>query len=278
MLCLVANFLGRNEEWARAAEQALEHSHLAGRRDTDLFSLPQALIYGPRPADDALLTLDALLPENPHPVLLLGRSLLLTMLGRFGEADQIARESGDRIHDLTGDDRGEALLGEIAVIAGRHEDAVIHLGRYCDFLRTTGQRGYLVTFAPMLGRSLCLLGRYDEAEPLARFGRDLAGEQDYATQSLWRQTQALIETNRGRHDEAERLARDAVAISDNTDALNAQGDALSDLAEVLHAAGKHFEAEAALAQALERYERKHNLAQATQARERLAELQNATPR
>ena len=135
VLCLVANFLGRNEEWARAAEQALEHSHLAGRRDTGLFSLPQALTYGPRPADEALLTLDALLPETPHPVLLLGRSLLLTMLGRFGEADQIARESGDRIHDLTGDDRGEALLGEIAVVAGRHDDAVMHLGRYCDFLR-----------------------------------------------------------------------------------------------------------------------------------------------
>ena len=53
---------------------------------------------------------------------------------------------------------------------------------------------------------------------------------------------------------------------------------MSGLAEVLHAAGQPEQAEAALAQALERYERKHNLAQAAQARDRLAELQDAAPR
>ena len=47
-----------------------------------------------------------------------------------------------------------------------------------------------------------------------------------------------------------------------------QGDAFCDLAEVLHAAGRDEEAEAAFAQALERYERKHNFAQAAQVRER----------
>ena len=57
-----------------------------------------------------------------------------------------------------------------------------------------------------------------------------------------------------------------------------QGDALCDLAEVLRAAGRSDEAAAALAQALERYERKHNLAQAAQVRDRLAEFKNAAPR
>jgi hypothetical protein len=74
---------------------------------------------------------------------------------------------------------------------------------------------------------------------------------------------------RGEHAHAEALAREAVAISERTDALNWQGDALSDLAEVLHLAGRADETEAALAQALERYERKHNLAMAEQTRERL---------
>ena len=59
-----------------------------------------------------------------------------------------------------------------------------------------------------------------------------------------------------------------------TDALNIQGDALCDLAEVLHSAGRSDEAAATLAQALERYERKNNLAMATQVRDRLAELED----
>ena len=123
-----------------------------------------------------------------------------------------------------------------------------------------GNRAWLSTSAPQLGRSLCALGRYDEAEPLARLGRELGSEHDFATQMLWRQVQARVDAHRGEHAQAERLAREAVAIGERTDALNSQGDALCDLAEVLAAAGRGDEAAAALEQALERYERKKNLA------------------
>ena len=71
--------------------------------------------------------------------------------------------------------------------------------------------------------------------------------------------------------EAERLAREAVAIGEGTDALNEQGEAYADLAEVLLLGGKADEAIAALEQALERYERKENLAMAQRMRDRLAE-------
>ena len=90
-----------------------------------------------------------------------------------------------------------------------------------------------------------------------------------------RQVQALVHAHRGEHGEAEALAREAVALIERTDGLNYQGDALCDLAEVLHAAGRSDEARAALEQALERYERKKNLAMAAQVRDRLAELQPA---
>ncbi len=91
-------------------------------------------------------------------------------------------------------------------------------------------------------------------------------------QILWRQVQALttlIVASTPSRDPA----REAVAITEPTDALNFQGDALCDLAEVLHAAGQSDEAAATLGQALERYERKHNRAQAGQVRDRLAALQ-----
>ena len=91
----------------------------------------------------------------------------------------------------------------------------------------------------------------------------------------WRQVLALVEAHRGNYAEAERLAREAAAIADSTDGLNMQGDALCDLGEVLHAAGRADEADAAFAQALERFESKENFAKVAQARDRLAELDTA---
>jgi class 3 adenylate cyclase len=97
----VANIRGRFEDHAHASEQALRHSRLAGQRNSRLFHLDTALAFGPRPADEALRTLDALLPENPHPMPLLMRAWLLAMLARFEEASQIVREAGERWRELT---------------------------------------------------------------------------------------------------------------------------------------------------------------------------------
>jgi len=83
---------------------------------------------------------------------------------------------------------------------------------------------------------------------------------------------------RGEHADAERLAREAVAICDETDMLDAQGDVYADLAEVLSLADKTDEAAAALEQALERYQRKGNRVSTQKAQTRLAELQDAAPR
>ena len=272
----VANARGRYEDWAHAAEQALRHSRLAGRRSMDVFSLGDALALGPRPAKEALRTLDRLMPDNPHPWPLLCRAWLLTMLARFDEAAEIAREAGDRLRNLTGDAQADALLGLIAATAGRHEDAVTHFRSFCDQLEARGQRGFLAAFAPLLGRSLCALGRYDEAEPLAQLGRELSlDEHDPAGEMPWRQVQALVDAKRGDYSRAEQLAREAVAIGETTEGLNGQGDALSDLAEVLLAAGRHHQADTVFSQALERYERKGNLAQADQVRDRQAALSNA---
>jgi tetratricopeptide (TPR) repeat protein len=104
----------------------------------------------------------------------------------------------------------------------------------------------------------------------------LARDRDVATESLWRQVEALVLARRERHAEAEALAQEAVAITETTDGLNWQGDALCDLAEVLHAAGRTDEAAAAFEQALERYVRKKNLAMVAQVRPRLEALRGQT--
>jgi len=269
---------GRYEEAGRATERALRYTGHVGWPPLSGPStgLPGALVLGPRPADEALETLDALLPDAPHPRTLLFRALLLAMLGRFDTAWPLAQEASARLSERAGDSGGFALAG-IAVIEGDHETAVRHYSVYCDFLREHNMRSLLSTAAPRLGRELCALGRHDQAEPLAQLGRETGLKLDLSTQVSWRQAQALVHANRGEHAEAERLAREAVAIADRTDVLNLQGDALCDLAEVLRASGRVEEAAAALEQSLERYERKRNLAMSAQVRTRLADLEAVAP-
>jgi class 3 adenylate cyclase/tetratricopeptide (TPR) repeat protein len=274
----VANFRGRWDDWAQASEHALRHARLAGQPSVRLFALELALASGTRSADDALRTIDALLPENPHPEALLVRAWLLAMLGRFEEASPIAQEARDWVRELTGDNWLDWMPAEIAALSGDHEAAVGYLLPLYDLLQERDQRFYLSSVAPMLGRELCTLGRYDAAERCAQLGHELDVRQNALGQACLRQVQALVQAHRGEHVEAEALAREAVERIERTDGLNYQGDALCDLAEVLHAAGQTDEAEAALAQALERYERKNNLAMTAQVRDRLAELQDAAPR
>jgi class 3 adenylate cyclase/tetratricopeptide (TPR) repeat protein len=268
----VANFRGHYDEWAKASEQALHHSRLAGQYHSDLFRLPDSLFLGPRPADEALRILDAALPEPAHPSTLLWRAVLLAMLNRFDEAEPLAAEAGERLRELTGDPAGSFMLSQIAHYRADDETAARQLRQYCDLLREQGLLFNLSSYAPLLGRLLCMLDRHDEAIPLVRLAQELGDDQDVFTQVAWRQAQALVHSHRSEHEQAEALAREAVEIADTTDGLNWQGDTLCDLAEVLHAAGHTDNAEATLQQALERYERKKNLAMAEQVGTRLTRL------
>ena len=273
-----AHHQGRWGEWNESREQALRHAHLAGRHPTQSIGLADfKYVIGPAPADELLGRLDLLLQGSSHPGLLLNRARLLAMLDRPDEAQQLARQASERLRELTGGDGGEHYLAEVATFAGDHAAAAIYLREFCDRLETQHHLSRLSTYAPRLGRSLCLLGRYDEAEPLAEQGRTLGDEPDIMTQALWREVQALVHAHRERHSQAEPLAREAVAIIERTDWLNYQGDALCDLAEVLAAAGRTHEAVEALKQALERYERKKNLAMVAQVRPMLEALRQKTP-
>jgi hypothetical protein len=240
----VANFRCRYEEWWEAWEQANRHARLARQPGKRPFGLELALVFGPRPADEALRALDAAVPDDPRPWTSLNRAVLLAMLARFEEARPLADEASERLRELTGAHLGDWLLAEIATLAGDHATAAEHLRRWCDRLEQRRLPGYLSTHASVLGRSLCALRRYEEAEPLAQLGRERGSEDDVATQALWRQVQARVRAHRGEHVEAEALAREAAA---------------------------------ALEQALDRYERKKNLAMVAQVRPKLEKLRKAAP-
>jgi Flp pilus assembly protein TadD len=77
---------------------------------------------------------------------------------------------------------------------------------------------------------------------------------------------------RGSIQEAERLAREAVRLVEQTDWLQGHADALMDLAEVLRLAGRSQNAAESLRQALQLYDHKGNLVLAAKARNGLREL------
>jgi class 3 adenylate cyclase/tetratricopeptide (TPR) repeat protein len=269
----VLNLAGRLGEWAEAAERAIEHWRRAGRTPMALGGLPTALLYGPRPVDEALRVLDQFTPPGRMDVSAdLRRAGMFAMLGRFDEAWAIVLPAAERAREHHGNNSGDFALGEVAALSGDHEAAVEWFGRACDAFEARGSRALLSSYAPKLGRSLCELDRYDEADRLAELGRELGDERDYVTQMYWRQVKALVAAHRGEHAEAERLAREAVQVTEATDALNDQGDSYYYLGRVLAEARRTDEAAEALEQALDRYERKKNLAMVAQVRPRLEGL------
>jgi class 3 adenylate cyclase/tetratricopeptide (TPR) repeat protein len=268
----VANMRQRYEDWAQANEMAIRHARRAGHPQYAVLGLAVALTFGPRPADEALATLDAVLTDQPDPGALLLRAQLLAMLDRIDEAWAAALSAGERLRELGLATTG-AWVADVARLAGDYETAASQLQDACDMLEAIGNTGELSTYAPMLGRVLCELGRHDEAEVLAQRGRQLGDPEDNMTQTLWRQVQALVHSSRGQHIEAELLAREAVDIALQGDSLVAHGDAFFYLGEVLEASGCRGEAAAALRESLDNYERKRDIPLARRTRERLAALQ-----
>jgi len=273
----VANFHGRFEDRAKACEQAIRHSRLAGEQPRHVEDLSSALVWGPRPAGKALRTLDELAPDSEEPIVVLNRAWMLAALDRLDEAWTVAVGAERQLREFGFPDIAGYWFSAFALFADDYESALAHHRTWCDYLESAGRQAELSTNAPILGRLLCAVGRYDEAERLAEQGRELGEADDVTTQAAWRQTKALVSSARGRHGEADQLAHEAISWTEQTDCLELQGDAYNDLGDVLEAAGRRDEAMAAWQEALDRYERKELIPLARRVRGRLAALQE-TPR
>ena len=280
---LVASNLNRSDAQISALEHASYHARLAGLPHLAAGLVREeshARFYGSMPLSQLLIWLEERETASGRDwPLTHWRAVALGMLGRFDEARpilseffQILEERGDLVtlglFRSQSASRFELLAGDAGVAARYAEEG-------CKLLEEAGEQGYLSTGCCYLGQALYALDRLDEAEAWARKGSELGDSDDIATQTMSRQVQAKVLARRGQHGEAETLAREAVALADSTDALVGQGDARSDLAEVLELAGRREEATAILHEALERYTRKEALAPARHVRERLATLQPA---
>jgi class 3 adenylate cyclase/tetratricopeptide (TPR) repeat protein len=278
---LLLFFLGSCAEALEAMEQALALARAAGDRRLEMDSLALLfgpLLWGPTPVHEAERTARGLQGTQRLEAFALGlRSYLAAITGRADEARGLATESlrileaiGNRLHMASA---RAMVAGEVFKLAGDLDAAerLQHAG--VDDLVAMGESAFLSTAAGYLADTLLSLGRPDEASRYVEMARDLGQEDDFITQVLWRRVHGLILSRQGRHEEAEAMLRDSLAIVERSDYLVEHADVLAALAEALGSAGRPDEAAGHVHQAIAMYERKGATLLADRARARLAELE-----
>jgi tetratricopeptide (TPR) repeat protein len=254
-----------------AYEQADAHARRAGLPYELSRWRAYASYWGTTPVSELLALLDEQEARGgPNLILRLYRGRALAMLGRFDEARAILAEARAELADRGG---GMPLATtkthasvEVELLAGDPAAAAEFGEEGCRLLDELGEQSVLSTAAGMLAQALYALDRLEEADGWAGRAAELGASDDAYTQMLWRQVRAKVLARRGEYAEAQRLAREAVAVGEETDMLDAQGGTYADLGEVLSLAGRPQEAAKALEQALARYERKGNVVMAGRTR------------
>jgi tetratricopeptide (TPR) repeat protein len=163
----------------------------------------------------------------------------------------------------------EALLSQsmIELLAGDTSAAETSARESWQLWEQMRNRTWLATAVAQLARALYAVGRLDEAGTASETVRELSVSDDVEMQSFWRHLQAKLAARRGDHALAERLATEAVALLDPTDALPAKAEALLDRAETTYLIGRNARPE--LERALGLFERKGNVVMVDQLTTRL---------
>jgi class 3 adenylate cyclase/tetratricopeptide (TPR) repeat protein len=238
-------------------------------------------VHGSTPFPELVAWVESLDPgERRNRFVRVGYARALAATGHLADAREVLitlrAEQLDQGFSAVRLAHTDLALMEVEALAGDLAAAVAAGVIGCNALEQDGDLGVLSTYAAILARLLCQVGRLDEAELWAERGRVLGAEDDAMTQVLWRQAKALIAAQRGGTEEAVALARSAVAISLETDMLHEQGDAYADLAEVAALAGDATGAAEAYEQAVGRYRQKGNVVAAKRAQARLDDLKSLT--
>jgi tetratricopeptide (TPR) repeat protein len=282
LLALLSFFEGRVARAFEILDELLERAQAMSRRDRQEIAnqIATSAYFGALPVEDVLQALERSgdlrgdsFSGEAHDLRV--RAGLLGMAGRFDEADEAIDRSDHMYEELGVPTRRVAasqIVGEVYLLGGRLDQAEGIFREMHDTYEAMGETGFNSTICSLLGHTLCDQGRFDEAEGFAARSRELASEDDFASQSDWRLVRARVLTERGVFDEALTLADEAVAILDATDYLDWQGKGYEVRGRVLEAAGRGDDARAAYGDALDRFERKGNVVAATRIRARLEVL------
>jgi class 3 adenylate cyclase/tetratricopeptide (TPR) repeat protein len=224
-----------------------------------------AAAQGPMPVDEAFERCSEILGRlatNPWAAALVQHQMaaLHAMRGEFERAFALLDEANEALAGFSPTVDAAVSYPEVVVsmLAGRPERAERHLRAGRRQLEAMGEKAVLASTEALLGMALLAQGRLQEGDRLARRCARLATDDDLSAQVMWRRARAIVLAEQGRSRDAQRLARNAVALSETTDYLNDHGDALADLARVNDLAGDPLEAARAREAALDAYRRKGN--------------------
>ena len=259
-----------------AFEHALEHYRSAGWPiSLCAAELAAALFFGPRPVDEGLTRSAELRSED---IGVLGEANLdvwvaglQALRGRFDEARQLVARAR-KVYDDLGLTVGAAQTcghvgGMLELLGGDAEAAERVFRQSCETFARHEAWAPLATRAAELAEALYAQGDITEAEQWADLARRHTSEGDVSAEFSWRAVLAKIRAQQGAIEEGEALAREAVAFTERTDAINQRGYVLLSLAEVLRIAGSIEEASTCAASAADLFARKGNVVSAARAKD-----------
>jgi tetratricopeptide (TPR) repeat protein len=224
-----------------------------------------SLLYGPAPADEAVLRCEAMLVEA-HGNQVLGANVaaalagLLAMRGAFDAARKRARFAEEIYLELDLQLAFAGLTqvtGPMELLAGEAATAERELQRGLDILAPRGPDAYQEA---LLAEALYRQGRLEEAATHALTAEAHAPADNVQAQVAWLGVRAKLEAADS-PERARALAAEAVSLAEGTDATNLLADALADLAVVMHVA-RDDAVEDVARRALALYEQKGNVAAA----------------
>ncbi len=270
--------LGRIGDAETALDQALtaaRRAHEHRRVNAVLAGAPLAALWGPNPVPRAG-----------------GRCLDVVRLLRITTGSPVVEATSTRCQGVLDALRGRAAAGRALIDSARRsltelgmrhallevdqfagivelvaDDAAAAeplLRRAYDGFRRMGLDADTAETAALLARACLALDRDAEADELCSESERLAGHA-LKPSIAWRTVRAQLLARNGTHDEAKRVALEAVAVAERTDLLVDHGDACLALATVLGIAGDVAGARAAAERAAELYELKGAAALAAKA-------------
>ncbi|OBF12263.1 hypothetical protein A5730_05190 [Mycobacterium sp. ACS4054] len=260
------------DEALTAARRAREHR----RVNAVLANAPLAALWGPNPVPRAggrcldVVRLLRITTDSPAVEATSTRcqAVLEAFRGRAAAARRMidsARRTVSELglrHALM---EVEQFAGIVELVVDEPLAAEPHLRKAYNGFRRMGLDADTAETAALLGRTCLALGNDDEAAELCAESERLAGHALKAS-IAWRTLRARLLSRGGDHGQARRVAEEAVALAERTDALVDHADACLALATVLGAVGDVAGARAAAERAVELYERKGAGALAERAR------------
>jgi class 3 adenylate cyclase/tetratricopeptide (TPR) repeat protein len=263
--------LVRARRHAQAAGDRWQEAEIVGRIGFAAWS-------GPLPVHEGIGLCVSLLESAPDDLFMEACcrrwiGCLVARQGRFDEARELVAAATAAYEELGAklDAVSTAAFSraDVELLAGDHTAAGSALRDGYEALGNLGEIGYRASVAAMLARTLLARGLAEEADELAGEVEATASEQDLWSQALYRLTRARLLVDAGALEEAERVARDALAIVEPTDLLDLRGDVLLELAVVLGSRGRIDEARECIERGRGLYEAKGNVVAVERARAQL---------